>query len=448
MLNRPHLRRRPHLPLLRWLLALLVAALLPLGLAPAATAAPEHHGRGSGSLVVIGGKLRENADILNTIIDLAGGPGRARIGIVTAASASAVNAAEANDPDQANASADGLYYSDLFARFGAVETYAVPIDTSAGAEFPGDAYWAGRADDPAVAQRLSRMTGFFFGGGDQFRYVTTMMHCDAGFTRCGDSRALAAVRRALAGGAVVSGVSAGDTILQGRAMVTGGESYQGWRDGSAPGYFADATKLGYLRSGGFGFFRFGTLDSHVGQYGREGRMIRLALDTNERFAFGVDETTALVVENLDHRPTMRVIGVNGVHLFDLRWAVRGSENGYATVRGVRWSYLLAGDRLDPRSLRLTPRDGTNLLPRTRSRSSLSPVGDVWSSADNPDGSGLTMVRLAQSLLTSDARTAEATTYETAPQFRVTLIRDLFTRGWQDASGVSFQQLSLGVRLAD
>lgn len=102
-------------------------------------------------------------------------------------------------------------------------------------------------------------------------------------------------------------------------MVTGGESYEGLRDGSAPGYFDDATRLGHLPEGGFGFLRSGLVDTHTGAYGREGRALRLASDTGHDRVYGLEENTALVVDRPgSSREHLSVLGPNGVAVLDLR----------------------------------------------------------------------------------------------------------------------------------
>ncbi len=79
-----------------------------------------------------------------------------------------------------------------------------------------------------MAKEVGRSTGVFFGGGDQMRYVRTLMSCadapDEAFVDCEDSAVLKQVRKVLQRGGVVSGVSAGTTNQQGPNMVTGGES--------------------------------------------------------------------------------------------------------------------------------------------------------------------------------------------------------------------------------
>ncbi|MYT24482.1 type 1 glutamine amidotransferase-like domain-containing protein, partial [Streptomyces sp. SID7760] len=148
-----------------------------------------------------------------------GGP-RSKIGILTAASIPASQDPDAADPDAcSNSACNGRYYADLFKRHGAADAQWIPVDLDHIAD----------ADSDAVVAQINSMTGFFFGGGDQYRYVTTLLHG----ARHTDSKALAAIRAKLATGAVVAGSSAGAQIAAGADMVTGGESYQALRDGSA-----------------------------------------------------------------------------------------------------------------------------------------------------------------------------------------------------------------------
>jgi cyanophycinase len=432
------------------LVTLVVAVVLgvtaaPVGAAASPGASPAEvsgdGGRRDGSLVLVGGALDDNAEIVREIVRLAGGPSKARIGIVTAGAEPPATPEEGQDPDNNNSVANGLYYSALFSEYGAEATW-LPIDVSDELR--------GNGDSPEVAATAASMTGFFFGGGDQFRYVQTLQHCDPAYTRCSDTRVLAAIRDRLAHGAVVSGVSAGDTIQQGPNMVTGGTSHQGWRDGAVPGYFTDDT-LGYLPSGGFGFFPYGHLDSHVGERGRLGRMIRLAMDTRTRFTYGIDETTALVVRGLGGRhPSMSVIGLGGVSVLDLSAARPGSAGGYASVTGVRWTYLRPGDGYDPVAGRALPGRGTRPLAGHESGTGpVPPAADIWSSPDEPTGHPRRMIELGQQLLdTKHAVTAYGVTYETGPRFRVDLVRDRRTDGWAPRTGgraaVSFDDLEVRV----
>ncbi|MGR0318454.1 cyanophycinase [Agromyces sp. ZXT2-3] len=424
-------------------IAACTTAALALTVTPPAAAAP-----GSAEVapvphaVLIGGNLDENAEILQSIVDLAdpdgAGPAKARIAIVTAAARTARTAAQAADPSLNNAAANGLYYADLFQQYGA-ETYAVPVD--AAVDYPGDEYRPDRADDPAVVAELADATGVFFGGGDQMRYVRTLQDCEPvpleAFESCVDTPVLSALRTAADRG-VVAGVSAGLAIQQGADMVTGGESYEAWRDGATAGYLDDPTELGYLPSGGFGFVEGVQIDSHFTTWGRQGRAVKLALETGHDLVLGVDETTAVVLDRTTG--VGRVIGEHGASLLDLG-AAREADGG---VSGVSWSYATAGDTVHlHRGLALAA-DGSAAV-----RPTAGPVAersDVWDSLDG-EGGVYTLRDLARETVASGERSGSGTSLEDSPQFRTVLTRLPSTRAWTTPDGtVSFARLDLRIEL--
>jgi cyanophycinase len=145
-------------------------------------------------------------------------------------------------------------------------------------------------------------------------------------------------------------------------MIAGGESedalrYRPVRLGapaasalaSAAAAPANVHPLVYDPAGGLGLFTHGSLDTHFSERGREGRLIRLAAETGQRFAFGVDEDTALVVERpLSAKPRMSVVGTNRVNVVALADAQTSARRGGVAVaaRDVRGTSLAAGDRFD------------------------------------------------------------------------------------------------------
>lgn len=419
------------------------AAAVVLAATPAA-AAPSGDDSRRPHAVLIGGNLDEDAEIIQSIVDLAdpdgAGPANARIAIVTAAARPARTPAQAADPTLNNAAANGLYYSDLFQQFGA-ETYAVPIDIAV--DYEGDQYRPDRADDPEVVAELADATGVFFGGGDQMRYVRTLLDCapapDEAFTSCTDTPVLTALRAAADRG-VVSGVSAGLTIQQGADMITGGESYEAWRDGSTPGYLDDPAQLGYVPYGGFGFVEGVQLDSHFTTWGRQGRAVKLGLETGHDLVLGVDETTAVVLDRTTG--VGRVIGEHGASLLDLG-DVRESDGG---VTGVRWSYLTAGDKVNlGRGLGLAADGSAAVRPTT---GPVAERADIWDSLAG-EGGTYSLRDLARDAIASSARTASGTSLEEDPQFRTTLTRQPSTRAWTTPDGgISFTGLELRIDRID
>ncbi|MGW8354541.1 cyanophycinase [Streptomyces wedmorensis] len=401
--------RVPSAPARRTVLAGgLVVALLTAASPASADSRPSRNQ--TGSLVLIGGALKENnTQVYGEIIKRAGGP-RARMGIITAASVPESQDPHAGDPDLCgNSACNGAYYADLFKRHGAADAQWIPLDID----------HVANADSDAVVAQVESMTGFFFGGGDQYRYITTLLRGD----EHKDSKVLAAIRAKLAHGAVVSGSSAGAQIASGPDMVSGGESYESLRDGSAPGYFDDPTRLGYIPQGGFGFLRSGLVDTHTGAYGREGRALRLASDTGHDRVYALEENTALVVDRPGtNREHVTVLGPNGVAVLDLRdGRARDSANGWS-LRRARYSYLTDGDQYDARTW--TPRVHPGKQPLVPATTTPVPANtDVFHSAANPDGTPYSFRTTARALASTRAQnSATATTFETGPRFTVTFTK--------------------------
>ncbi|MFI2740345.1 cyanophycinase [Streptomyces sp. NPDC018711] len=383
----------------------LVVALLTAAAPASAAARPQ-----TGSLVLVGGALKDNnTQVYGEIIKRAGGP-QARIGIITAASVPESQDPYADDPDRcSNSACNGTYYADLFKRHGAADAQWIPLDID----------HVANADSDAVVAQVESMTGFFFGGGDQYRYLTTLLRGE----EHKDSKVLAAIRAKLAHGAVVSGSSAGAQVASGPDMVSGGESYESLRDGSAPGYFDDPTRLGYIPQGGFGFLRSGLVDTHTGAYGREGRALRLASDTGHDRVYALEENTALVVDRPgSNREHMTVLGPNGVAVLDLRDArAHDSANGWS-LRRARYSYLTDGDQYDARTW--TPRVHPAKQPLVPAVTTPVPADtDVFHSAANPDGTPYSFRTTARALASTRAQnSATATTFETGPRFTVSFTK--------------------------
>lgn len=388
------------------------ALLLALAVAPSAGAHPVPGHPSAGSLVLVGGGLNDDNDqVYGEIIDRAGGRGHARIGVLTAASVPRSQDPHADDPATcSNSVCNGSYYSDLFTRHGAADAQWIPVDIE----------HVSAADSDLVVDQVNSMTGFFFGGGDQYRYVTSLLHGSAHT----DSKVLAAIRAKLAQGAVVAGSSAGAQIVAGPDMITGGDSYEGLRDGSSPGYFEDPSVLGYLPRGGFGFLRSGLLDTHTGTSGREGRSLRLAVDTGHQRVYALEENTALVVEHVGSRnESMRVVGPQGLAVFDLRHARAREDASGWSMTGADYSYLTDGDRYDPRHWQVRPAAGKKPL-HPREQTPVPANGDVFYSLANDDGVPYSFLGTARALAESAGQhEATASTFESGPRFTVTFSKD-------------------------
>lgn len=398
-------------------------------------------GYSAGPLILVGGGLKDdNAAIYQRLIQLAGGSGQARIGVITAASIPESDDPDAGTADAANSKANGEFYAQLLETYGAADAQWIPIDLDN----------ISNNSNPQVVTQINSMTGFFFGGGDQSRLTQTLQTA----TRA-DSPALAAIRSRHNAGAVLAGTSAGTAIMVQGPMVTGGESYDALRYGvyTSPG----GDDLSYDMQGGFGFFNYGLLDTHFSERGRQGRIVRLADHTQVPFAFGVDENTALLVQN---NPTlgqveMEVVGENGVFIFDLRNKERGTGSSYA-LYDVLGSYLTAGDRYRPVTGQFVIATGkTSLRGREAYSSAMTATGDIFSSPNNSGADGRRkpreFVKVSADLFNSRVTSTLGLTYERNPRFRVDLFKStqFDSHGYQGTvagkSMLSYLRLLMDVR---
>jgi cyanophycinase len=382
---------------MRWCRATLLAACALAGLGVGGAPARAQ------SLVVIGGGLDDPA-IYDRIIALGGGPEKARIGILTTGSGTPEEGAR--------------LYVDAFAARGAKAEW-LPLTSKS----------RRGAEDPALVAQAGQCNVFFLGGGDQRRYTRALLRKDGS-----DTALLQASRRAYESGGVVAGTSAGAAVLVAAPMVTGGESYDA---------LARPRRLTDRLRGGLRLFRFGLIDTHFGERGRQARIIRLAARREIPLAFGVDEDTALVVTGaLGPRPVMEVVGKGGVSVFDTTRA-RVSRRGRWRIENLRSHYLVAGDSFSVKDRRF--RAGTG---RARDdapvESEAGDLGDLFSAVDPKARKRLrprSFIRTAQSAMSAGSA---ATTGHPAEDtsWRVTLRRG---RGAARYRGGSYRNLRIDIR---
>ncbi len=205
---------------------------------------------------------------------------------------------------------------------------------------------------------LQGLDGIFFTGGDQARHLESFVTRDAAGAYTQISPQLEVLRaRFAAGKLVVSGTSAGDAAQSGGIwkgisvpMVSGGDSWQalakGYIAGTGPTIDGAGTTGVSYATGGLGFFKYGTLDSHFSNRSREGRLLRLIRESGLDYGFGVDENTSLVVgrPEADGSTKMTVVGEAGVYIVDVRGSTStGSSTGNFTITGAKTHYITEGD---------------------------------------------------------------------------------------------------------
>jgi len=207
-----------------------------------------------------------------------------------------------------------------------------------------------------IFDEIEQADGIFINGGDQSLTLKAFVNKDGS-----DSQALTKIKDKLANnGLVIGGTSAGTAVMSGGVfnktpvvMITNGQSntaivrgakkdvlpMEGCQKSNSCQQNVLNDDLTYNASGGLGVFDWGILDTHFSERGRQGRLAQLALDTNTQFAFGVDESTALLVSNINStKPTFEVVGQSGVFMVE-------NNSGVLPINSVLTHYLTRGDIL-------------------------------------------------------------------------------------------------------
>ena len=185
-----------------------------------------------------------------------------------------------------------------------------------------------------ILTAISQADGIFINGGDQSLTARAFINEDGS-----DSEAFTLIKEKLANNTlIIGGTSAGTAVMSGGiyeqtniAMITNGQSntavFRGAKKDVLPQEVCQKSgscndevlndDLTYNSKGGLGLFHWGIMDTHFSERGRQGRLATLVLDTQTRFAFGVDEATALVVSNINsEEPSFEVTGQSGVFIVD------------------------------------------------------------------------------------------------------------------------------------
>jgi cyanophycinase len=193
------------------------------------------------------------------------------------------------------------------------------------------------AFDPAILAQVEAAGSFYFTGGDQALIRDALVIDGA------ETPVLAAMRASLGRGGMLAGSSAGAAMMS-RQMILGGTSFEA----IAHGVTTDPTEAGIILGPGMGFFEHGLIDQHFIKRGRLARLVVAMAHGGEKYGFGIDENTALVVEGA----SARVSGEYGVFFIDLTKAKLDPTNHIFDA--IRLSYLDDGDSIDLRTLKIKP----------------------------------------------------------------------------------------------
>ena len=264
--------------------------------------------------MIVGGGPRP-ASMREQFVQLAGGPGRARIVVLPMASADAEDA--------------GASEVRALARLG-VEARSIVLTRE-------------QAMDPASARLLDGVTGVWFPGGVQSRLTAVLR----------GTPVETALHERYRAGAIIGGTSAGAAVMT-TPMITGDER----RPGGARPLPADSRDANVsidrdnvVTEPGFALLPGAIVDQHVVRRRRHNRLISLVLENPSLVGLGIDESTALLV-GPDGR--WRVIGESVVIVYDAREAAITPTGAPALgAAGMRMHVLPAGSVFDPATGRAT-----------------------------------------------------------------------------------------------
>lgn len=260
-----------------------------------------------GHLFIVGGGHR-GPELWNAFVELAGGPGKARVLVIPLASA---------EPEES-----GRQVASGYIEHGAT---AADVFTPTRAE----------AEDPATGARLDGYTGIWFVGGSQDRITDVLAGTPL-------NRAIA---RRYREGAVIGGTSAGAAIMS-DSMITGSQILEGE---DTVGYHGDEFRRierGYIEIvPGLGYLPGAIVDQHFVRRERHNRLLSAVLERPSMVGLGIDESTAVVV-NPDGR--WDVIGESVAVVYDARGAALARAGGPVLgAADIRLHVIPAGGRFDP-----------------------------------------------------------------------------------------------------
>jgi cyanophycinase len=259
-----------------------------------------------GTLLIVGGGSQPD-ELVRHFVDLAGGPGKARIAILPMATSDAIATGA-----EKKAQLDSL----------GANSFVVNVTRA-------------QADHDSVVRKLATATGIWFPGGDQSPLAAALR----------GSAALRTIHERFRAGAVVGGTSAGAAVMS-DSMITGNQFYPGVTAAVDSPSFSRITRGSIEIVPGLGFVHNAIVDQHFIRRQRENRLFSVVLERPSLIGVGIDEGTALEV-----RPDGKwtVMGRSSVMILDARHSRVTPAQAALGAADIRVSLLPAGSTYDPRT---------------------------------------------------------------------------------------------------
>lgn len=178
---------------------------------------------------------------------------------------------------------------------------------------------------PEKVKLLEDASGVFFTGGDQLKITSQI----------GDTPIYDRLCEIYQNGGFIAGTSAGASVMCETMLVKGSGR--------------ETHRIGDLHMApGLGFIRDVIIDQHFAERGRIGRLLGAIAHNPAKLGIGIDEDTAIVVEN---ESRFTVIGSGGVYVVDAGDVsysniAEGYRNETLSIHGVHLHVLSAGDSFD------------------------------------------------------------------------------------------------------
>jgi cyanophycinase len=178
----------------------------------------------------------------------------------------------------------------------------------------------------ACLDSIRRASLIYITGGDQSRFMDIVINTPVH----------EAIRKAYHEGAVIAGTSAGAAVMS-EKMITGNE----FRHPEYTGDFRTIEAENMEIKEGLGLIGTAIIDQHFIRRMRMNRLITVALEHPGYECFGIDESTALILEG----DLLRVFGESQVVRILSRGKAASNEKGLLGGRGLEMDILLPGDTI-------------------------------------------------------------------------------------------------------
>ncbi|MED3865522.1 cyanophycinase [Priestia megaterium] len=293
-----------------------------------------------GSLVIAGGGVgTSNHDVYEKFLSLAGGKEKAKVGIIPAASTTLQSSKKfKEDLVKYGVNSDSIKI--------------LPVSNHGFSDTQEDeSAWKNQVNDKKLSRTIKGLTAVWFVGGDQTKIVDALRENNGS-----DSEALKAIWDIYRKGAVIGGTSAGAAMMS-DVMITGGDSLGALQESIGNKENKHVSENQHSKKEyeplsiqkGLGFFQHGIIDQHMDERARLGRLAVAAYnserDKEKNFAYGVDEDTAMVVNNKDEK--IEVVGRSGVAVLDMSKAkLISKQKGRSGLENIKVSYLSPGDKIN------------------------------------------------------------------------------------------------------